>query len=104
MIRFQISSVPRSGQGLHKRRICRPHPLCHTEANWYSALGLTTGERVHVTIDKEGYKTVEKDISVTERKARKKAGEGIPGTDPGSGTILMYTFKLEPVPDSPIVK
>jgi|WetSurMetagenome_2_1015567.scaffolds.fasta_scaffold278702_2 hypothetical protein len=53
--------------------------------DWYTVLGVPVAGSLHLTIDKEGYKTIEKDISGTERKDRRRSGNH------------LYTFSLEPL-------
>ena len=91
---FRINSVPDQAtvyvDGVYAGRT--PYTV-HT--TWYKVLGITIGDRFHLTIDKEGYKTVEKDTSVSERKARKPGGDY--ASESESLTSGLYTFRLEPL-------
>ena len=90
---FRVDSVPDQAMvyvdGVYAGKT--PYTV-HT--SWYKVLGITVGDRQHLTIDKEGYKTIEKDTSASERSATRPGGDfAMPA---GSGTTGLYTFRLEP--------
>jgi hypothetical protein len=91
---FRINSVPDQAtvyvDGVYAGKT--PYTV-HT--TWYNVFGFPIGDRFHLTVDKEGYKTIEKDTSVSERKARKPGGEYV--SESGSLTSGLYTFSLEPL-------
>ncbi|MDR2018743.1 MAG: PEGA domain-containing protein [Syntrophobacterales bacterium] len=101
---FRINSVPDNAtvyvDGVYAG--VTPYTV-HTE--WYDILGIPVGDRFHLTVDKEGYNTVEMDTSVKERKAYKGGAAHKSGANPAgkssvtqteSDSIYTFTFPLEP--------
>jgi hypothetical protein len=70
---------------------------CSVPADWYNILGIYTGDRVNLIVEKEGYKTIEKSIPASERKVRTKKGDVVKGSEFGTGSTFVYTFILEPL-------
>jgi len=93
---FRVDSVPDQAtvyvDGVYAGKT--PYTV-HT--SWYRVFGYNIGDRLHLTVDKEGYRTIEKDTSVAERKAAKPGGDFMMPV--GSTTTGLYTFRLEPLKD-----
>jgi hypothetical protein len=70
---------------------------CAVPADWYRVLGIPVGSRVHLTIAKEGYKTVEKDVPLSERGSRKQGGGYVSGSPFDLQATSLHTFTLEPL-------
>ena len=64
---------------------------------WYKVLGIHVGGNVHLTLGKEGYKTIDKDSSFVERQARKRTGDYVRGSEDGQGATYLYEFHMEPI-------
>ena len=93
---FRIITVPEQAQVYVDGRYSGLTPYT-VNNEWYKLLWYRTGERFHLTIDKEGYKAIEKDVSVKEERARKGSGGRAGGSDSASGESYLYTFHLEPL-------
>jgi hypothetical protein len=98
---LRISSVPEQAKVYVNGEYVALTP-CTLSADRYQVLGRAVSGRVHLTIDKEGYKTLEKDVPISERESRKGGGErvGASASGPAAGATYLYTFRLEPLQSS----
>ena len=91
---FRVNTVPDQAtvyvDGVYAGKT--PYTI-HT--TWYNVLGINFGDRMHLTVDKEGYKTIEKTTSVSDRKTQKPGGDY--KGESGSLKTGMYSFRLEPL-------
>lgn len=89
---FRITSVPDQAKVYVNGEYAGMTPYT-VHADWYKVLGINVGDRMHLTVDKEGYKTIEKDISVAEREAQKRSGNNASG----SGSVTNYPYEFRSV-------
>ena len=102
---FRINSIPEQAMLYVNGEYVGLTP-CELNREWYHWLGVSFSGGVHLTIDKEGYKTLEKDIPMSDRKARRGAGNYVAGPYSNLGIntfIYLYTFRLEPLSE-PLLK